>query len=199
MCLPVAALAAMGASTTAGTGLMGMSMATTLSAAGTLASAGMSAIGAYQSVQGQKAQLQYQSQVDANNAKIAEWQANEAKNKGDEEAAKIRRQAEQVKGAQRTSMAARGLDLNEGTAQELQDQTDFFSMYDQNTVKRNASNEAWAARQQAGNFTSSSQAKAATAKSMSPLMSATTSLLGSAATVSDRWLNLGGTPMLKGT
>ena len=60
----------------------------------------------------------------------------------------VRRQAAQLKGAQRAAMAANGLDLNEGTAAELQDQTDFFGATDAATTRTNARKQAWQYRQQ---------------------------------------------------
>ncbi|AOS80265.1 hypothetical protein Q5W_15450 [Hydrogenophaga sp. PBC] len=155
----------------------------------TLAIAGLaiSGYGAYQGAQSQKAQATYNAQVADNNAKTSEYAAQDAIRRGDEEAAAIRRNADMLKGSQRASMAARGLDLAEGTAAELQDQTDFFSFADQATARNNAQREAWAIRNQGANYRSEAGMQRATARGINPTLAAGTSLLGGAGQVADRW------------
>lgn len=148
---------------------------------------GAQVFGSYQQAQAQRAQASYNARVAENNAVTAEYQAQDAKRRGDEEAAAIRRNADMLKGSQRASMAAKGLDLAEGTAQELQDQTDFFSMVDQTTARNNAAKDAWAARVQGANFRSSAAASRATARSISPVGAGFTTLLSGAGTVADKW------------
>lgn len=178
MCLPAAAFMALGASA---------STAATISTVGSIATAGMGALGAYNQARAQQGMARYNAAVADNNAQMAEWQAQDALRRGDEEAAAVRRQADQLKGSQRATMAAKGLDLAEGTAAELQDQTDFFGLIDQNTARGNAQREAWAARQQGQNFRSEAAMQRTTASNISPGMAVATSLLGSAGSVSDRW------------
>lgn len=168
----------MGASTTT---------AATLATVGSLATVGMAGMSAYQQASAQKQMANYNAQVANNNAQVAEWQAQDAQRRGEEEAQKVRRNADILKGSQRASMAAKGLDLAEGTAQELQDQTDFFSLTDQGTARSNAAKEAWAKRAQGANFQGEASMQRATARSINPLMSAGTSMMTSAAAVSDRW------------
>lgn len=93
------------------------------------------------------------------NAKVAEIQAQDAITRGDEEANKVRRQYAQMEGRQRAELAAKGLDLNEGTVADVIDQTSFFSQVDQNTAKQNAAREAWGlrARRNAYQFEASTQ------------------------------------------
>lgn len=135
MCIPMLAPIGMALGASAGS-------AATI---GTLvtAGAGMSALGAYQGAQSQKAMANYNAQVAQNNAQVAEWQAQDAQRRGEEEAQAVRRQGDQIRGSQRATMAARGLDLAEGTSAELIAQTDFFSLADQTTARNNAAREAW--------------------------------------------------------
>jgi hypothetical protein len=114
--------------------------------------------------------------VAENNARIAEFGAKEAVRRGEEEAMAVRRRGAALKSSQRVALAARGVDLGEGTAQELQDQTDFFTAVDSATTRQNAQNEAWARRQQAGQY-------AAQAASTSPFLDA----LQAAAPVAGKW------------
>lgn len=171
---------------------LGMSAATasTVSSVALVAGAALTANAAYQSAQAGKNQAQYAAATAENNAKLAEMQAQDVRSRGDEEANAIRRNSDMVKGSQRASLAAKGLDLTEGTAQELQDQTDFFSAYDQSTAKRNAGKEAWRVRQQGNQFSSDARMNRSVAEQYSPMMAAGTSLLGSAsrASVNQRWV-----------
>lgn len=163
-----------------------------------LAGLGFSAFGAYQQSRAAREQANYSAAVAANNARVSEWQAQDAIRRGDEEANRIAREARQLKGAQRVSLAAKGLDLNAGTAGELQDQTDFFSLADQGTARNNARREAWATRAQGSNFSAQAQAERNKAGSISPGFAAATSLIGGAGAVADKWYT-GGTTQPSGT
>lgn len=146
-----------------------------------------SAYGAYQQAEGQKDLARYNTQVANNNATLAEYEALDATKRGDEDAAAIRRNADMLKGSQRASMAAKGLDLAEGTAAELQDQTEFFALTDMATAKNNAARQAWGIRTQGLNYKNSAGMHQATANSINPLMAAGTTLLTSAGSVASKW------------
>lgn len=152
-----------------------------------IASAVFGAYGAYTQASAAKQQARYASQVAANNAQVAEWQAQDAIKRGEEDAQRVQREAAQLKGRQRVAMAVNGLDLTAGTAQELQDQTDFFGQQDAATARNNGRRGAWGARVQGANFQAESIAQANKARSISPGFAAATSLLGSASSVSDKW------------
>lgn len=106
-----------------------------LLAAGTL----FSAYGTYQ--QGQAAQ-----DAARYNAQMAEYAAQDAERRGEEDALAVRRKAASLKSSQRVDLASRGLDIGYGTAQDLQDQTDFFGEQDVATARYNARTQAWSAR-----------------------------------------------------
>ena len=169
---------------------MSAATASTLSTVGTyaaIAGVGMSAYSMYQQSKAQQGMANYNAEVAENNAKTQEVQALDATRRGDEEANAVRRNADMLKGSQRASMAAKGLDLAEGTAAELQSQTDFFSLTDQATAKDNAAREAWAIRVGAGNSRGEAAAQRSTAKSISPVFNGATSLLTGAGQVASRW------------
>ena len=151
----------------------------TIALAATALAGGTAAYGQYQ--QGQAA-----AQVGRNNQIMSEYAAQDALKRGEEEATRTRRQGDQIKGAQRSTMAARGLDLGVGTAQELQDQTDFFSLTDQTTARNNAKREAWSNRVQGTN----ARAQGDFAQKQGNL-SAFSTLLGSAGQVSGKWAQYG--------
>ncbi len=142
---------------------------------------------AHEQAQSSKDLARYNAQVSDNNAKASEYAAQDALRRGDEEAAAVRRNADMLKGSQRASMAARGLDLAEGTAAELQDQTDFFALTDIATVRKNAQREAWGIRTQGANYSSEANKNRAVASSINPMFSAGSSLLTSGGQVAEKW------------
>lgn len=148
---------------------------TTIALITTAAAAGISAKASYD--QGQVAQ-----QVGRNNATMAEYAAQDAQRRGEEEAAAIQRKGASLKSAQRVSLAAKGLDLGYGTAADLQDQTDFFTQSDMATTRTNAAREAWNMRARGQQTAFEGNAAARNAN-----LAATGSLLGGAGQVADKW------------
>jgi len=139
------------------------------------------------SAQAQRQQGQVAKQVGRNNQILAEQAAQDAERRGNETAMAVRRRGDQVLGAQRAAQAASGLDLNVGTAAELQDQTSFFSDTDQRTARMNAAREAWSARAQGANYRAQGDAAASNAN-----LAATGTLIGGASQVAGRWYQYGG-------
>lgn len=132
-------------------------------------------------------QGQVAKQVGRNNQIMAEYAAQDAVKRGEEDAIKVRQRADQIKGAQRASMAARGLDLGVGTAAELQDQTDFFGQQDVATTRSNAARDAWSLRTQGTNARAHGDAAAQQSN-----LSAFSTLLGGASQVASKWNTYGG-------
>ncbi len=161
------------AATAASTAAAGMSAMQMISLAASVAGAAMSAKSAYD--QGKTAE-----QVARNNAKTAEYAAQDALRRGEKDAIDIQRRGAALKSSQRVAMAAKGLDLGYGTADDIQAQTDFFTQSDVSTARTNAANEAWSRRAQKANFE-------AEALSGQPGMQAAGSLLGSAGNVASKW------------
>lgn len=131
---------------------------------------------------GQYDQGQVAKQVGRNNQIMAEYAAQDATKRGDEEAARLRQRGAQIKGAQRANMAAKGLDLSVGTSAELIDQTDFFSEMDQVTARNNAAREAWSTRAAGTNYRAQGDAAARQGN-----MAAFSTLLSTAGSVSQKW------------
>lgn len=179
MCEPITlgaiagiASGAAGAAGTFGTAMTAM-QAITLGA--TVGSGVMAAGSAYQ--QGQVAK-----QVAYNNATMAEYAAQDAQRRGEEDAQAIQRKAAGLKGAQRSMMASRGLDLGVGTAAEILDQTDFFGEQDAATARGNAARDAWAYRAQRQDMLTQGKYAARNAN-----MQAFGTMLGTAGAVADKW------------
>lgn len=148
----------------------------TIALAATAISGTMSAVGAYQ--QGQVAK-----QVGRNNAIMAEYAAQDALRRGEQEAQAVQRKAAQLKGSQRALMAAKGLDLSSGTPADILDSTDFFAENDVNTARFNARKDAWSSRAQGANARAQGDAAAKQAN-----MTAFGTLLGTGGSVADKWL-----------
>ncbi len=141
----------------------------------TLASAAVSARASY--VQGQTAK-----KIGINNQKMAEYAAEDSMRRGEEAAQAVRRKGDAIKSAQRAKMAASGLDLNVGTAADLQDQVDFFSELDQNTARTNAKKEAWTQR-----ATGSAARFQGDAAATQGNLAAFSTVLGSGSQVASKW------------
>lgn len=190
MCEPVtlAALATAGttaASIGAGATVAGVAGATATTAGltamqalalgATVGGSVLSATSAYQQGQVAKATAK-------NNATMAEYAAQDAQRRGEEEAAAVQRKGASLKSAQRVSLASKGLDLNYGTAADLQDQTDFFTQSDVATTRTNAAREAWNMRARGQQVLAQGKADA-----LNSMYSAAGSMLGGAGQVSDKW------------
>jgi hypothetical protein len=133
----------------------------------------MSAGAAYQ-------QSQANQQIAQNNAKVAEYQAQDIQRRGEEDAQVVQRKAAALKSSQRVNLASKGLDLGYGTAADLQDQTDFFAQSDVATVRTNAAKDAWGKRAMGANYR-------AEANAQNPLMAGAGTLLSGAGQVADKW------------
>lgn len=149
--------------------------------------AAMSAIGAYSSANSQKINMQGAADIAALNAQQAEKSAQQELSRGNAQVASTTARAGQIKSAQRTAMAANGIDLSDGNAAEVLTSTDIMKEEDVNTITANAVRAAWGQRTQATNFQNEANAKRASADSISPFVSGATSLLGSASQVASSW------------
>jgi hypothetical protein len=152
-----------------------------------IAAAVASAASSYKNAQAEKQAAKYQAQVAGNNAKAAEQQAVDALQRGDMASQQVRRKYDQLGGTQRAAMAARGLDIGEGSALSILEDTAYFGELDQRTVRANAAREAWGYRVQGSNFQANSMFLQSQSDNTNPLMSAGLSLLGSSGQVAGKW------------
>lgn len=137
-------------------------------------------VGALVSAKGAHDQADTNQKIASNNAAIAESQAQDATRRGDEEASAAMRRARQVAGAQRAGFSARGIDITDGTAADILDQTDFFGQVDAATARTNGQKEAWNLRARKRGYEIEGNAN-------NPNRAATTSLLGSSGAVAKQW------------
>jgi hypothetical protein len=116
-----------------------------------LLSGGLSLYGARQQSKAMKAQGEYQSRILEDNAKISDFQAQEALKRGDREAKDLKKAGQQLIGSQRAALAAQGIDVNRDDAATVQSQTAGQIAEDAVTLKNNAWREAWGYRVEAQN------------------------------------------------
>lgn len=152
-----------------------------------LAASAASAVGAANSASAQQAGLNYQADVAANNAQIAEWQAQDAIRQGQEQEQSSRLQYAATKGTQRAALAANGVALDEGSAVDILTSTDYLNEMDASTIQANAARSAWGYRTQGTNYRDNATSLRAGAGAISPGSAAGMSLLGSASQMSQTW------------
>jgi hypothetical protein len=97
----------------------------------------------------QKKQGDYQRMQGEENARMAELQSEDALRRGDSAASGIKKNVIRTVADQRAAMAANGIKVDEGSALDLQDQTQAMGEEDVTTAKNNAWREAWGFKQQA--------------------------------------------------
>lgn len=144
-------------------------------------------VGSYRKSQGEKVAYEYQSKIASNNAQIAEWQAQDATTRGAKAQNNLQLKTAQMKGTQQAVMAARGLDLAEGSPLNILSDTEFMGKRDEQTIQSNAAKEAWSLRVQAQNYSANSELYSNRAKSISPFSDAASTLLTGGGRVAASW------------
>ncbi len=97
----------------------------------------------YTKSQALKAQGKYTQQMDEANARIADLNATDSINRGNVKADQTFQKGTDIQGSQRAGFAGQGVDVNSGTAADLQDETGKNATLDAMTVRSNAWREAW--------------------------------------------------------
>lgn len=168
-----------GAGSTAAMGNLGVGMS--------IAGAVQSMVGTYYASKSQQQTLRFQAEMSKINARAAENQAQSILAAGQKQIGQVTLRAGKVKFAQRASMAANGIALNDGSAAEVEATTDLMKETDALTINANAVYAASAARTQSVNLSNQSLLQGTAASSISPGTNAMTSLMTSAGTVASGW------------
>lgn len=105
--------------------------------------------GAYSSYQ----QARAQKYISQSNARVAEMQARDAMNRGQEAEGRSRQRTRKLIGSQRTALAAQGIRLDSGSALDVQLEAGDMGELDALTIKNNALREAFGFRSEARNIT----------------------------------------------
>jgi hypothetical protein len=136
----------------------------------------------------------YQKQIYDENARISQIQSDDALRRSEEMAGRVRANARKVQGSQRAAYAAQGIDVNSGSAIDVQDETMTMGEQDAMTVSNNAWREAWGYRVEAHNATMKGELAKAAAKNEAnnTLLTGGLKALGSLADVSGKFRKVGG-------
>lgn len=162
------------------------------SAAMGLQTAGLvsSTIGAYAKSKSEKYGYEYQSQIARGNAQIAEWQAADAARRGEREEGAFRMKNAAFRSSQQAALAARGIDIGEGSALNVLTSTDYMGEIDALTIRDNAAKDVWGLKQQASNYRTNAELLDWRANQQSPIKDAFSTLLTGAGAVSRSWYAL---------
>lgn len=107
----------------------------------------MSQVGeGYAGYESYKAQGDYQQGMLELNAKGEEFAAEDAMRRGSIESGRQKARTKQIRGKQKASLAAQGIDINSGSAADVQDETELYGEIDRMTIQNNAYKEAWGHR-----------------------------------------------------
>lgn len=96
-----------------------------------------------------EAQGEYQKQMFQMNSRLAEMQADDAIRRGDRAAYLYKKDVKRTIGNQRAALAAQGIEVNDGSALEVQMDTASQGEIDALTIKNNAYREAWGYKMEA--------------------------------------------------
>ncbi len=118
----------------------------------TIAGGAASYAGASMQADAYEAQGDFQRQQFETNARLANMQSDDATRRGEIAATKVRQQARQVIGSQRSSIAAQGIEVNADSALDVQSDTAALAAEDAQTIKNNAWREAWGYKVQANQY-----------------------------------------------
>lgn len=122
------------------------------------ATQGMSAVGgAFSQANAIAGQAQYQQKVAEINSKIADFQATDALQRGGQAAARALGRSSQAVSSERASAAGQGINVNTGSAADIQDQTGAMGRLDALTIQNNAMREAFGYKSQAASYTAQGQ------------------------------------------
>lgn len=121
-------------------------------------------VGQSQAAKAQAGQYNYQAAVDRNNKIISDRQAEDAIKRGQAEEEEHRRKVASVKGDQRVSFAARGIDLGSDVVVDTLSDTAMLGELDALTIRSNAEREAYGYRVQGMNYEASAGNNALAAK-----------------------------------
>lgn len=167
--------------------MSGMTTATAIGLAATVASTGMAVAGSIQQGQAQASQAKYNAAVARNNQVIAQQNAQDALDRGAVEEQQQRKKTQLLMGQQRASLAVQGADLGSGSALDLIGDIAGTGELDALTIRHNAALEARQFQVQGLNFLADSQLQKMQARNArtASYFDAGTSFLGGASKIAD--------------
>lgn len=162
----------------------------------------LSTTGAYSAAQSQRSALTYQASVSRSNAALVASQASDALNQGAAQEQNSDLRTAQLYSSQRANMAANGVDLGSGSANDVLTTTAYMGGKDAAQIHTNALLQAWGYQTQATNLLDDANRQSSAASAISPFLQAGTSLLTGASSVAKNWdsqASANGTPNFSST
>lgn len=131
----------------------------------------------------------YQAAVDRNNAELSRRAADDARTRGQEEENRLRAHVRQTQSSQRVGFAASGIDLGSDVVLDTLADTAYVGELDAMTIRDNTAKDVWKYNVEAQNYESSAGMKVSAGKNAKSAswLDAGSTILGGAATISDRW------------
>lgn len=156
------------------------------------ASAAVTGYSAYEQGQAQESMQRYQAAVATNNKILADQYAEQSILKGQRLEESKRMETAHREGAIRAAAGAGGLILDEGSPLRLQEDTARLGELDAQTIRDNAARESYGFHVQGMSYAAQAQLDEMGAQNASQAgaLGAWSSIIGGAATVSDRWSRL---------
>ena len=173
---------------------MGFSAAAAI--AGTVISSAVGAYGAESAAAAQSAQAKYQSDVSKQNAQTAYSNSMIAEQQGQAKALLQEQQGDIARGKMRAAIAANGIDLNNGSALDIQSDQARNTALNVANDQYNTSLSARAFQTQGANFTTQAAMQTAAAQNdaTAGLISAGGTAISGATSVAQKWNQYYGTP-----
>ena len=134
------------------TSTVASNIATVVSVVATAASTALGVVSSVQQGKAAQAQANYQAEINRRNAAKAQANADDKRQEGIEETRMTRLKTAQKIGLQQASLAANGVDVSEGTALDMIEDTSAMGELDALTTRYNYEKQALAYEEQAGNF-----------------------------------------------
>lgn len=150
----------------------------------------ISTFASYDKSSGEQMGYEYQSQVAKNNAKLLEWQAADALERGTASVQTLQLKKAQLRGRQESVFASRNVALDEGSALNILADTEFLGARDEAIASDNAKKEAYALRLKASNYADDAGFLAARADAQNPVMDAAGTALTSLGRVATSWYTM---------
>lgn len=149
-----------------------------------------SAIGAFVGGEAQQQMYNYQAGIAKLNAQIAQQNATYATQVGEIQATQAGLQGGQRLGQIKAAQGASGLDVNSGSAKQVQSSQQLITASDTAAIRSNAARTAYNYANQAVGFTAQANLDTVAGQNarLSGLIGAGSSLLGAASSVSSQWL-----------
>jgi hypothetical protein len=131
-----------------------------------------------------------QSAVERNAAKVDEWRASDALERGEQSAFSLGLKKAALEGTQRARMAAGGSSLDEGSPLNILQDTQYMHEVDQRTLADNTAREAWTLRTSAATHRSNADLLAYRAGAENPGRAEAATLLTGAGSIAGNWYRM---------